>query len=170
MMVCVGVCVRTHARAGRMLPRVEEIGLFPLGMVLNPGAMIPLHIFEMRYRQLFNQAWEGDTKVGIVMYDKDRNQWARVDTVCKVVEFQTQPDGRIITVNEGDERFRVLKVPTRVYLRVCPRGRACACVWRVHVSASVRLSHCPAFPAAAVCQGMRSGTQVEYAYTLHPKP
>lgn len=64
----------------------------------------------MRYRQLFNQAWEGDTKVGIVMYDKDRNQWARVGTVCKVVEFQTQPDGRIITVNEGDERFRVLKV------------------------------------------------------------
>ena len=43
--------------------RVEEIGLFPLGMVLNPGAHIPLHIFEMRYRQLFNQAWQGDTKV-----------------------------------------------------------------------------------------------------------
>ena len=43
--------------------RVEEIGLFPLGMVLNPGAQIPLHIFEMRYRQLFNQAWQGDTKV-----------------------------------------------------------------------------------------------------------
>ena len=94
----------------RDMGHVEEIGLFPLGMVLNPGAVIPLHIFEMRYRQLFSQAWEGDTKVGIVMYDKDRNSWARVGTVCKVAEFQTQPDGRIFTVNEGDERFRVLKV------------------------------------------------------------
>lgn len=96
--------------SARSLGRVEEIGIFPLGMVLNPGAVIPLHIFEMRYRQLFSQAWDGDTKVGVVMYDRERNQWARVGTFCQVTEFQTQPDGRIFTVNEGDARFRVLKV------------------------------------------------------------
>jgi Lon protease-like protein len=100
----------TESTSARTLGRVEEIGIFPLGMVLNPGAVIPLHIFEMRYRQLFNQAWEGSTKVGIVMFDKEKNLWSRVGTMCKVVEFQTQPDGRIITVNEGDQRFRVLKV------------------------------------------------------------
>ena len=85
----------TESVSARSLGRVEEIGLFPLGMILNPGAIIPLHIFEMRYRQLFNQAWEGNTKVGIVMYDKDRNQWARVGTVCKIIDFKTQPDGRV---------------------------------------------------------------------------
>ena len=53
----------TKPVAARDMGRVEEIGIFPLGLVLNPGAVIPLHIFEMRYRQLFNQAWEGDTKV-----------------------------------------------------------------------------------------------------------
>jgi Lon protease-like protein len=38
-------------------------GLFPLGLVLNPGASLPLHIFEMRYRHLFNTAWDGNVKV-----------------------------------------------------------------------------------------------------------
>ncbi len=49
----------------RSLGRVEEIGLFPLGLVLNPGATLPLHIFEMRYRQLFNSAWDGNQKVSM---------------------------------------------------------------------------------------------------------
>jgi hypothetical protein len=100
----------TESTSARTLGRVEEIGIFPLGMVLNPCAVIPLHIFEMRYRQLFSQAWESDTKIGIVMFDKDKNLWSRVGTICKVIEFQTQPDGRIVTVNEGEQRFRVLKL------------------------------------------------------------
>eukprot|EP00288_Rhodomonas_lens_P002731 CAMPEP_0177727602 /NCGR_PEP_ID=MMETSP0484_2-20121128/20413_1 /TAXON_ID=354590 /ORGANISM="Rhodomonas lens, Strain RHODO" /LENGTH=267 /DNA_ID=CAMNT_0019240275 /DNA_START=57 /DNA_END=857 /DNA_ORIENTATION=+ len=94
----------------RSLGRVEEIGLFPLGLVLNPGATLPLHIFEMRYRQLFNSAWDGNQKMGIVMYDKEKNKWARVGTQARVIRFQPLPDGRILTVNEGEERFRVLKV------------------------------------------------------------
>jgi len=126
----------TESVPGLSLGRVEEIGLFPLGMILNPGAIIPLNIFEIHHCQLFNQAWEGKIKVGIVMYDQERNQWARVGTLCKIIEFQTQPDGlvwtlwalifacsfcnktdvhnpntgRIQTVSEGDERFRLLKV------------------------------------------------------------
>ena len=44
------------------------------------------------------------------MYDKEKNMWARVGTSTRVVRFQPLPDGRILTVNEGEERFRVLKV------------------------------------------------------------
>ena len=88
----------TESVSGLSLGRVEEIGLFPLGMILNPGAIIPLNIFEAHHCQLFNQAWEGKIKVGIVMYDQDRNQWARVGTFCKIIDFQTQPDGPVWTL------------------------------------------------------------------------
>lgn len=40
-----------------------QLGLFPLGLVLNPGAALPLHIFEMRYRNLFSKAWEDNKRV-----------------------------------------------------------------------------------------------------------
>lgn len=46
------------------------------------------------------------------MYDKEKNKWARVGTQARVIRFQPLPDGRILTVNEGEERFRVLKVPS----------------------------------------------------------
>ena len=56
------------AFAVRSLGQVEEIGLFPLGLVLNPGATfkLPLHIFEMQYSQLFNNAWDGSQKVACI--------------------------------------------------------------------------------------------------------
>ncbi|EKX53048.1 hypothetical protein GUITHDRAFT_150507, partial [Guillardia theta CCMP2712] len=67
----------------------------------------------MRYRQLFTKTWEGKQKVGFVMYDKDRNRWAKVGTTARLISFDTKPDGKIMTLGEGDERFRVLKV-TRI--------------------------------------------------------
>ena len=72
----------TESTSARTLGRVEEIGIFPLGMVLNPGAVIPLHIFEMRYRQLFSHAWDIDTYLRFVMFDKEKNIWSRVGTFC----------------------------------------------------------------------------------------
>jgi hypothetical protein len=92
---------------------VEEIGLFPLEMILSPRVRITIHVFEMRHRQLFSEAWKGQTKVGIVRHDKDRpccETWAKHGTTCKVIDLRTHPDGRMQIVIEGDEPFLVLKV------------------------------------------------------------
>ena len=89
---------------------VEEIGLFPLEMILSPRVRITIHVFEMRHRQLFSEAWKGQTKVGIVLHDKDRETWAKHGTTCKIIDLRTQPDGRMQIVIEGDEPFLVLKV------------------------------------------------------------
>eukprot|EP00292_Cryptomonas_paramecium_P017569 CAMPEP_0113663616 /NCGR_PEP_ID=MMETSP0038_2-20120614/1256_1 /TAXON_ID=2898 /ORGANISM="Cryptomonas paramecium" /LENGTH=105 /DNA_ID=CAMNT_0000578693 /DNA_START=357 /DNA_END=670 /DNA_ORIENTATION=- /assembly_acc=CAM_ASM_000170 len=64
----------------------------------------------MRYRVMFNRAWDNNKKIGIVMFNPERNLWARMGTVAEIVEFQQLQDGKIMTLNEGKERFRVLRV------------------------------------------------------------
>jgi ATP-dependent Lon protease len=86
-----------------------ELPLFPLPLVLSPGQPIPLHIFEMRYRQMFQRIRDGDGRFGIVMYDKDRNAHARVGTMAEINVYEPLPDGRIMTSSTGRQRFRVLR-------------------------------------------------------------
>lgn len=89
--------------------KLAELPLFPLPLVLSPGQPIPLHIFEMRYRQMFQRIREGDGRFGIVMYDKDRNAHAAVGTMAEINVYEPLADGRIMTSSIGRERFRVLK-------------------------------------------------------------
>jgi Lon protease-like protein len=49
-------------------------------------------------------------QVGLVMYDTEVSKFSRIGTIAKVMSFTPLPDGRILTINEGGERFRVLKV------------------------------------------------------------
>ncbi len=48
---------------------VEQIGLFPLGVVLFPGSYLPLHIFEPRYRQLIRECVESQQPFGINLFE-----------------------------------------------------------------------------------------------------
>ena len=90
--------------------RFSELPLFPLQVVLNPGTPIPLQIFEMRYRLLFNRIWDGDSRFGVVLYDRDTNFLARIGCCAELVQFERQSDGRILTNNIGRERFRIVKI------------------------------------------------------------
>lgn len=90
---------------------VIEMPLFPLQVVLNPGCVIPLYIFEMRYRLLFNRMQDGaERRFGVVMYDKESDGLARVGCAAELVRFEPLPDGRIMTRNVGRERFRILRI------------------------------------------------------------
>ncbi|EME27896.1 hypothetical protein Gasu2_21460 [Galdieria sulphuraria] len=89
------------ALGNRVLP------LFPLSLVVQPDATIPLHIFEMRYRLLFNRIKEGDKLFGIVLYNKNNDSVARYGCLMELIRFEPLPDGRMLTVNVGKERFRV---------------------------------------------------------------
>jgi Lon protease-like protein len=86
---------------------MEEIGLFPLGMVLLPGERVPLHIFEPRYRELIGECLEEEREFGLVLADDDGMR--DVGTTAAVVEvLERFGDGRLNIVVEGRERFRVV--------------------------------------------------------------
>jgi len=93
--------------AHRTLARLDEIGLFPLGMVLLPTERVPLHIFEPRYRELIGESLEREGEFGPIFADEDGLR--EVGTTAGVVEvLQRFPDGRLNVVVEGRERFRLL--------------------------------------------------------------
>ena len=87
---------------------MEEIGLFPLGMVLLPTERVPLHIFEPRYLELIGECVEQDREFGLVYADDDGIQ--AVGTRAKVIDVVRLPDGRLSIVVEGRERFRLVEL------------------------------------------------------------
>jgi Lon protease-like protein len=87
---------------------VNEIGLFPLGIVLLPTELVPLHIFEERYRELIGECLEEEREFGIVLADDDGRR--AVGTTAAVTEvLERFDDGRLNIVVEGRARFRVVE-------------------------------------------------------------
>ena len=85
---------------------MEEIGLFPLGIVLLPSERVPLHIFEPRYRELIAECLENRTELGLIYADDDGVR--EVGTVARVVDVLEEfEDGRLNIIVEGISRFRV---------------------------------------------------------------
>ena len=88
---------------------MEEIGLFPLGLVLLPTEQVPLHIFEPRYRELITECLDEGEPFGLVFADDDGLR--RVGTLASVVEVTDRfDDGRLNVVVEGGERFRLVEL------------------------------------------------------------
>jgi len=89
---------------------VIRLPLFPLAVVLFPGAPIQLHIFEPRYRQMVAWCVESDNRFGLVYHDPDRHgpfmiESGQVGTVAEILKFQPLPDGRSLIYCRGVERF-----------------------------------------------------------------
>ncbi len=85
---------------------MDEIGLFPLGIVLLPTEQIPLHIFEDRYKELIGECLEEEEEFGLVLADDDgiRPVGTRAAVIEVTEEFE---DGRLNIVIEGRDRFRL---------------------------------------------------------------
>jgi Lon protease-like protein len=87
---------------------MEEIGLFPLGIVLVPTERVPLHIFEPRYRELIGECIEQEREFGLVLQDDEGVR--DVGTRARVAEvLERLPDGRLNILIEGGRRFRVVE-------------------------------------------------------------
>lgn len=85
------------------------VGLFPLGLVLLPGEVVPLHIFETRYKRLIGERRSGDLEFGIVYIDEDK----LAVTGCTAVVSQVideADDGRMNILVEGRRRFHIVEV------------------------------------------------------------
>ena len=101
--------------------------LFPLGTVLYPGLVLPLHIFEERYRQLVHDLLEGPEprEFGVIAIRKGRE--TGIDGVSALYEIgctarlrQVRPhdDGRFDLVAVGAQRFRLVGLDhSRPYLQ-----------------------------------------------------
>ena len=86
---------------------MSEIGLFPLGIVLLPTELVPLHIFEERYRELIGECLEEDREFGILLADDEGAR--EIGTRAAVTEvLERFDDGRLNIVVEGRGRFRVV--------------------------------------------------------------
>jgi len=91
---------------------VNELAMFPLGTVLLPSMMLPLHVFEPRYRVLARRCVEGDGELGVVLIDRGSEVGGgdvrrHVGTRARVVEAAELDDGRWILALVGVERIRV---------------------------------------------------------------
>lgn len=92
---------------------MRRLPLFPLPVVLFPGAVMPLHIFEPRYRRMVARCLEYDRRFGLLYHDADRmgpfeRTTGRVGTVAEIGEFRILPDGRSLLLAQGVERFRIV--------------------------------------------------------------
>jgi Lon protease-like protein len=87
---------------------VDEIGLFPLGVVLLPTERVPLHIFEPRYRELIGECLAEKSEFGFVLGDDAETHG--VGTRATVTEVLNRfSDGRLDVVVEGGERFKIVE-------------------------------------------------------------
>jgi Lon protease-like protein len=92
-----------------MAAEVErDFPLFPLGLVALPGELIPLHIFEERYKTMINECLESEREFGILWLSDDGLKTigcaVRIETVLERMD-----DGRINLVARGTRPFRVLE-------------------------------------------------------------
>jgi Lon protease-like protein len=90
---------------------VSDIPLFPLNVVLLPGAPLPLHIFEDRYKQMVDECLQQESEFGMVFADEAGTR--KVGCTAKIVELvERYDDGRMLILVEGSRRFRLNNVLT----------------------------------------------------------
>jgi Lon protease-like protein len=86
--------------------------LFPLDVVLFPGTLLPLHIFEPRYRQMLADCLKGESRFGIVGPGREAEapDEGAVGCAAEVRASEQLPDGRSNILAVGGPRFVVRRV------------------------------------------------------------
>jgi uncharacterized protein len=105
----------------------QTLPLFPLGTVLYPGLVLPLHIFEERYRQLVRDLMDGPEPrtFGVIAIRKGRETGVdgvsalhEIGCIATLREVREHEDGRFDLVTVGTQRFRLVELADpRPYLR-----------------------------------------------------
>ena len=91
-----------------MASTVERFPLFPLGLVLLPGELVPLHIFEERYKLMVGECLDQDSEFGIIwLSDDGLREVGCAARITRVLE--RFDDGRLNILIEGTEPFRLTR-------------------------------------------------------------
>ncbi len=88
--------------------------MFPIGSVLFPRGVLPLQVFEPRYKALVADIVETDRRFGVVLIERGSDVGGddvrtSIGTVAEAVQMGELEDGRILLINVGRERIRVTR-------------------------------------------------------------
>ena len=89
-----------------------KLRLFPLNVVLFPNAILPLHVFEERYKIMIKHCLEDDSKFGIVLIKSGEEVGGDAEpfetgTVARVSSVRMLDEGQMSLTVVGEERFRI---------------------------------------------------------------
>jgi Lon protease-like protein len=85
---------------------VKDFPLFPLGIVALPSELVPLHIFEERFKTMIARCLEEESEFGIVWLADDGLR--PIGCACEVAEvLERMPDGRLNLIARGTRPFRI---------------------------------------------------------------
>jgi Lon protease-like protein len=91
-----------------MADEIQDFPLFPLALVALPGELVPLHIFEERYKTMMAECMDSGTEFGIVWMSDDGLR--EIGCACAIERVLEQmDDGRINLLARGTRPFRVLE-------------------------------------------------------------
>jgi Lon protease-like protein len=101
------------SEASEKVKSIKHLPLFPLPLVLLPNELLPLHVFEPRYRQMLKDVALDKNMFGISFFNpqdsfNEKPQAGTVGCVAEVRETQAMPDGRSNIMTIGVIRYRLL--------------------------------------------------------------
>ena len=87
---------------------VRDFPLFPLSLVALPHELVPLHVFEERYRVMFDELLENDGEFGIVWLTESGTQG--IGCACEIDQvLERMEDGRLNVLTRGTRPFRIVE-------------------------------------------------------------
>jgi ATP-dependent Lon protease len=92
---------------------IKHLPLFPLSLVLLPNELLPLHIFEPRYRQMLKDVELKKNMFGVMLFEPsesfiEKPATGTIGCVAEVREVQQLPDGRSNIITIGVIRYRLI--------------------------------------------------------------
>ena len=92
--------------------KATNLPLFPLNVVLFPGNILPLHIFEERYRSMIHECLQEDSEFGIILAKGGRviDDSYSIGTAVKIIDSDIMEDGRMNIMTVGQYRFQVQEI------------------------------------------------------------
>ena len=102
----------------------RTIPMFPLSLVLFPGQILPLHVFEDRFRTMVEEIIDKDREFGVVLIERGSeigggDTRKSVGTLAEIIESEKSNDGRWLLITKGTKR-----IETSRWLEDSPYPRA----------------------------------------------
>ena len=93
----------------------ERVALFPLNVVLFPGGLLPLRIFEPRYLRMVSECLRGDLPFAVAAIVEGREvgglaATAQTGTLARIIDWQQEDDGLLGLLCEGEQAFSLGEV------------------------------------------------------------
>ena len=93
----------------------RDLPLFPLNVVLFPHMILPIHVFEERYKEMIRTCLESDSRLGVVLIKEGQEVGApavphNVGTMAQIRRITPLDDGRLNVLVLGERRFQILAI------------------------------------------------------------